>query len=65
MKILPDFLENLENAAERRYEEMEQPDGKLRCGCGRIFDPNKEGGPMSPNPYAMPICGDCFEGVCG
>jgi len=55
-----DFLENLEDAAERQYDEMLQPDGRLKCDCNRIFDPNKEGGVVSSNPYAMPVCGECF-----
>lgn len=56
-----DILENLEAGAEAAYNEMVQPDGRLKCGCGKIFDPDKEGGMVSPNPYAMPVCGDCFE----
>ena len=56
-----DFIECLEDAAEASYYEMLQPDGRLKCGCGKIFNPNEEGGPVSSNPYAMPVCGDCFE----
>lgn len=56
-----DQMESWENAAERRYDEMSQGDGKLKCCCGNIFDPEKEGGPVSPNPYAMPGCPDCLE----
>ncbi len=55
-----DFIEQMEDAAEARYERMLQPDGKLKCDCGKLFDADKEGGPVSPNPYAMPVCGDCF-----
>jgi len=58
---MKDFIENMEDVAESRYYEMIQSDGKLKCGCGRIFDFNKEGGMVSPNPYAMPVCGECFE----
>jgi len=31
----------------------------LKCGCGKIFDED-EGTVISSNPYAMPVCGDCF-----
>ena len=56
-----DFIENLEAGAELRYEEMVQPDGRLKCDCGRIFDADEEGGHVSSNPYAMPVCGTCLE----
>jgi len=56
-----DIVEHLEVGAEIAYDEMLQPDGRLKCWCGKLFDPNEEGGTVSPNPYAMPICGDCFE----
>jgi len=56
-----DQIESWENAAERRYDEMAQPDGKLKCDCGSNFDPNIEGGTLSPNPYAMPVCDKCFN----
>jgi len=58
-----DILEHLEAIAEVRYEQMVQPDGRLRCGCGKVFDPDKEGGPISDNPYGMPVCGDCLYKV--
>ena len=59
--MIKDILEHLEAAGEAMYERMAQPDGKLKCDCGRIFDPNIEGGPVSPNPFAMPICGECLS----
>lgn len=56
-----DIIERLENEAEAAYHKMVQPDGRLKCsGCGKAFDPDEEGAVISPNPYAMPICGDCF-----
>jgi len=58
---MKDILEQLEDQAEVSYYEMLQSDGRLKCKCDRIFDPNKEGGIISLNPYAMPVCGDCFE----
>jgi len=58
-----DILEHLEALAEARHEKMVQPDGRLRCGCGKVFDPDKEGGTIEDNPYAMPVCGDCLHKV--
>lgn len=58
---MKDIVEYLEAQAEVAYHEMLQPDGRLKCGCGKLFDPDKEGGVVSPNPYAMPICGNCFK----
>lgn len=58
---MKDFIEQMEDCAEREYDEMLQPDGKLKCYCGKIFDPNEEGGMVSPNPYSMPVCGDCLN----
>ena len=56
-----DQMESWENAAERQYDKMVQPNGKLKCRCGNIFDPDKEGGTLSPNPYALPVCGECLQ----
>lgn len=53
---MKDLIEMLESSAEQRYAEMDQGDGMLKCSCGMIFDPNKEGGTLSPNPYAIPVC---------
>ena len=58
---MKDFIECLEDAAELEYDKMLQPDGRLRCSCGLFFDPDSEGGPISSNPYAMPVCSVCFE----
>lgn len=59
MKYREDSIERLEAGAEAAYYKMLQPDGKLKCGCGKIFDED-EGTVISSNPYAMPVCGDCF-----
>lgn len=56
-----DQLERWEYSAERQYDEMLQPDGRLKCGCGNLFDADNEGEILSPNPYAMPVCGKCFD----
>ena len=59
MKI-PDPIERGESSAEKRYEEMEQGDGKLKCFCGEIFDED-DGEFLSSNPYCMPSCPKCAE----
>ena len=58
-----DFIENLEAAAERQYDDMLQPNGKLKCGCGKLFN-SSNGAMVSPNPYAMPVCPSCFNEWC-
>jgi hypothetical protein len=58
---MKDIIEQMEDAAEHRYYETVQPDGRLKCDCGRVFNPDDEGGPLSPNPYAMPVCGVCLD----
>lgn len=63
MTHVPDPIERGEASAERAYDEMMQPDGKMKCPCGALFDPNCEGGTISPNPYAMPVCPKCWEGA--
>lgn len=57
---IPDPIERMEAAAERQFDEQMTKDG-FRCSCGRVFDPDKEGGTVSPNPWAMPVCGECLE----
>lgn len=57
-----DQMEAMEAAAEIRYDEMDQGNGKLKCSCGKLFDLG-EGGVPSINPYAMPVCNECFEGA--
>jgi len=59
-----DFVEHLEASAEVKYDAMIQPDGSFKCGCGKLFNPNEEGAMISPNPYSMPVCGDCFDKFC-
>lgn len=55
-----DPMEAAEASAERRYEEMLQPDGRLKCGCGELFRPD-QGATTSPYPWAMPVCPTCFD----
>ena len=56
-----DFIERMEDTAESQYYDMLQGDGRLKCSCGRLFDPSDEGGTLSPDPYAMPFCNYCLE----
>ena len=60
------FLEMLEDSAEMKLDEMTKglPRGKFRCNCGKIDDLDNAH-PVSNNPYATPICGDCFDMVVG
>lgn len=58
---IPDPVERGESRAESAFYELEQPDGRFRCyQCNTIFDAQKEGGTLSPDPYAMPVCGKCL-----
>lgn len=56
-----DFIEMMEDSAERRMDDMLQPDGSLKCGCGRFFDPRVEGEILSSNPWAIPVCNRCAD----
>jgi len=55
-----DHIERMEASAERNYDEMDQGEGKLKCSCGKIFNVD-EGQTVDPNPWAMPVCPDCFN----
>ena len=55
-----DIIENFEAAAESAYEDMLQPNGMLKCGCGKLFK-EYDGTVVSPNSYAATVCGYCFE----
>ena len=59
---LPDIIENYENAAEQRLDEMTEglPLGKFKCSCGTIAD-LVNAMPASSNPYSEPICLNCYE----
>jgi len=61
--MIPDQIEQWESAAERNYDEAIQPGGKFQCTCGSLFDPEKEGGLPTPNPYGMPVCGQCLGDI--
>jgi hypothetical protein len=55
-----DILEQMEAAAERRYNEMYVDKDHYRCACGKVTN-NDEMNFLSPNPYSAPVCDDCFE----
>ena len=57
---MKDFLENLEDAAERWADEHIVGD-EVTCNCGRKFSLASGGNMISPNPYAIPVCNHCFE----
>lgn len=50
---LLDPIERGEARAERAFDELSLPGGLFKCySCG---------GTLSPDPYAMPVCGECLE----
>ena len=60
---MKDIIENMEDCAERQYEEMTKdvPRHHFKCpGCGNIWHLDYAQ-PISPNPYAMPGCPNCFD----
>ena len=56
---LPDLIERMEASAERWAEEYIK-DNLFKCGCGKMCE-LKDGQPISNNPFAPPVCPDCFE----
>jgi len=62
---LPDIIEVMENAAERWAEDNiwhnEETNALVfKCGCGKVTK-LAEGQPSGPDPYAPPICLECFD----
>jgi hypothetical protein len=61
---MKDFIERAEDAAEREYDEItkDAPVGFYKCpGCGKVASLEDDAHPISPDPWAMPGCGDCLE----
>jgi hypothetical protein len=56
---LPDPIERGEASCERWAEEH-MKGNMFKCGCGKWVDINKAE-TLSPDPYAIPVCPDCFE----
>lgn len=57
--MLPDPIELGEMRCEAWADENAVGD-KFRCDCGNLFSLD-EGATLSPDPYAIPVCGECFE----
>lgn len=58
-----DYIESSENSALKKFYDMTEglPEGKFKCpSCDKISNLD-EAMPISNNPYAMPVCGDCFD----
>lgn len=59
MREVPDPIER----GEARCEDWaidNWRDGKMRCCCGKWFCEN-QAETLSPDPYAIPVCPECFE----
>ena len=56
---IPDPIEQMENMAER-WADDNIKGNEFKCGCGK-WTPLSEAQPSSANPYAQPICGECFD----
>jgi hypothetical protein len=61
-----DQVERMEAAAESAFDAAMVTSGKIRCPqCDEPFLFEEEGGPISANPYALPVCGKCLsEFIC-
>ena len=59
-----DIIESMENAAERRFDEMTKglSEGKFRCRCGNVED-LYNANTATANPYSEPICSKCLEQI--
>ena len=51
----PDPVERGEVSAEEHMI-----NNMFKCGCGKLVDIN-EAETLSPDPYAIPVCHDCFD----
>ena len=59
-EYVPDPCERGLANAERWETENHVGGGMYRCGCGKTFDIDV-GETLSADPYAIPVCPDCFE----
>lgn len=60
--MIPDPIERGEESAERAFDKLQRGGGMMECyQCSAVFDAEEEGGTLSPDPYAMPVCGQCFD----
>ena len=56
---IPDPIERMENIAESWADENIKGD-QFKCGCEKWCSLN-DGQPIDSNPYAPPVCPDCFD----
>ncbi|MHA2047627.1 MAG: hypothetical protein ACW99G_22835 [Candidatus Thorarchaeota archaeon] len=56
---IPDPFERGEDRCENWYYENVK-NGIATCSCGKEFK-FEEGQALSPDPYAIPVCPECFE----
>ena len=56
---LPDPIERMEASAERWAEENVEGN-MFKCSCGKMCK-LEDGQTIDSNPYASPVCMDCFE----
>lgn len=62
MGRLPDIIQLNESGAEAALDRLTISGTTIKCyNCDSIFDYDQEGGTISPNPWAMPVCGKCLE----
>jgi len=57
---IPDPIEIGEARCENWAFDAEQPDGRFKCCCGKLFK-LEDGETLSPDPYAVPVCPDCED----
>lgn len=59
---MKDFIERMENAAEKRLIEQTKGclPGYFKCGCGKI-EHLDNAQPYSASPFSEPICLDCWQ----
>lgn len=59
-EYVPDPIERAEASIENWYYDNLQPDGRLKCSCGRLFK-LEDGVDSGPSPWAIPMCPTCGE----
>lgn len=58
--MIPDPIERGEAACEAWYFDNVGPDGRVKCCCGKWFK-LEDGETLTADPYATPVCPDCFQ----
>lgn len=58
-QMIPDPIERGESRCEDWYFDNVE-NGIATCSCGNTFKLG-EGETLSDDPYAIPVCGECFE----